>query len=435
MNNSKKLFNISILSFIFFMLLFLVGSYLFQNQIADLEKKKDQSNDTIEIDWEDLFPYKYEVEIVPVKTDDGSQNAATTNQQNNPLISKAEKLSTLGNTMVKKMYKYSDIAKAGYIIDAFLTDPSVGITYIKLKNGYWVTHDNKVYLNSALRLAAPYASLQNYLKNQGKDFIFFYSPHKVCKYSVEVPDGVSYENLANENIDTALQALDAYGINYVDMREQIHNDNLDHYSLFYKTDHHWTIEAGLWAASVMAKEINRQTGLSMLDPQNIGTYSSTTYENVELGSMGRGVTKFVADPEDFTVLFPDFETNYRLEIPNLQVDETGSFKDIFIDYQGLDEVIKAGGGSAYGKVLYGNQPYEKITNYNNPNGPKILVIKDSFAIAVAPYLASSCSEMILLDTRPSNGNFNGSIVTCIEEFNPDVVLVIQASLVNQTLNK
>ena len=97
--------------------------------------------------------------------------------------------------------------------------------------------------------------------------------------------------------------------------------------------------------------------------------------------------------------------------------------------------MEDGGGSAYGKICYGNQPYEKITNYNNPDGPKILAIKDSFSNVVAPYLAEVCSELVLLDVRPTNGNFNGSIINCIDGFDPDAVLIIQGTPVDIRLNE
>ncbi len=31
----------------------------------------------------------------------------------------------------------------------------------------------------------------------------------------------------------------------------------------------------------------------------------------------------------------------------------------------------------YAKILYGNPPYISITNYNNADGPKVLMIRDS----------------------------------------------------------
>ena len=94
-----------------------------------------------------------------------------------------------------------------------------------------------------------------------------------------------------------------------------------------------------------------------------------------------------------------------------------------------------GGGYAFEAILYGNMPYVKISNYKNPNGPRILMIRDSFAACVAPYLAESCSELILIDTRVSYGVFSGSIISCINDFKPDVVLALlnvpQAIILNK----
>lgn len=78
---------------------------------------------------------------------------------------------------------------------------------------------------------------------------------------------------------------------------------------------------------------------------------------------------------------------------------------------------------------------KKITNYNNPNGPKVFMIRDSFSIVVASYLAASCSELVMIDTRPNNGNFTGSVINCINSFEPDIVLAFQYSPQVIKLNK
>lgn len=191
--------------------------------------------------------------------------------------------------------------------------------------------------------------------------------------------------------------------------------------------HHWTVEAGMWATSVIEKKIREEMHLELKDINNWGSFSKIVFANAMFGSAGNAVTRAVAEPENFIMYVPNFVTNFRMEIPDLGVDETGTFQELFINEDALNQMSNSGGGYAYEQLLYGNRPYEKIINLKNPEGPKIFIIKESFALSVIPYLVLSCSEIVAADLRPTNGNFTGSVINCINQMKPDVVLVIQAA--------
>ncbi len=423
----NKIFIITTLCIVFSLFVLCVGGKAFSSKVTALNSESTRSASTVDINWEELYPYDTVVEEVKV------EKSSIDDSLINKVTNKISKFGTLGNNWSKLFYGYKDVAKIGYIINSKLTDPSIGNNYIKLRNGYWITASSETTMENAKTSIAPYASLNNYLKNKGIDFLYFYTPMKDCDIDDEYPNNVT--SYTNVNIDKYLKAMSYYGIKYVDLRAELHDQGLDHYSMFYKTDHHWTVESGLWASTIVEKEVSNALGINMINSYEIGNYNNVTYPNAEFGSMGNGVTHFVANSEDFTIPYPTFETNYRLEIPNKGIDVTGSFEDIFVDEEAIEDLVESGGGSAYGKILYGNPPYEKITNLNNPNGPKIFMIRDSFSIVVAPYLASACSELVMIDTRPDNGYFTGSIVNCIEQENPDIVIALQCSPQTITLNK
>lgn len=417
-----------VVSAIFFLMffLFLLSGIIFGQQISD----KNGNNDANPIAWEELYPYDTVIPAI---------NSSEQLQENDrsPFYNFTrfvERFGRVGNSLAKLNYRYREISQIGYVIASRLTDPSVGDTYIKLKNGYWVaSSSSKLLLSDAKSKIYNYYLLQHYLKEEGIGFFYCFAPAKECALDVELPNGVfSYEN---QNIDTYINVLDAYGINYIDFRERLHDDGLDHYSMFYKTDHHWNVDAGIWAASTIEKEINDRFGIYIRNVYDWGSYTRTTYPKAMFGSYGQAVTHFNEDSEDFDILFPDFKTNFELEIPDKSIDATGSFQEIFIDYDELNSEIEKGGGYVYEAILYGNRPYVKITNLGSTDGPKVLMIRDSFSLAAAPYLALSCSELVLLDTRSSNGNFTGSIVNCIDSFQPDIVLALQSGPQMINLNK
>ena len=431
MKKVNQIFVIIFIALIFVLFLAILSGKIFSRQIAELNKKSSTSNsDTVNIDWEKQYPYDISVKTDGVPKYNTGKEVSTITK----LADKISQFGNLGNTLATSMFKYKEISQSANIINSKLTDISIAGNYTRLKNGYWVSTENtKKELESAENILSNYYYLQEYLKSEGIDFMYCYAPVKECKADDQLPDGVT--SYTNTNIDTYIEGLKSLNINYIDLREKLHEDGLEHYSLFYKTDPHWNIDGGFWAASVIERELNENFNLDMENVSQVGAFYRKTYENAVFGSAGQAVTHFNVQSENFDILFPNFETNFSLEIPDKNIYATGSFEDVFINYDGLNAVIEEGGGYAYEQILYGNRPYEKIINLNNPNGLKILMIRDSFSIAVAPYLACSCSELVLLDTRSENGNFTGSVVSCINQFKPDIVLALQSKPQTLTLNK
>jgi len=424
-----KVFIIVFTVVIYVLFLLILSGKIFSKQINELKSKNFLNSNTAEIDWEEIYPYDTTIEIYNISTNQTPSKISTVDKISNAL----KKIGNIGNSWSTLIYRYSDISKAGYVINTFLTDPTVGEEYIKLKNGYWISTSEPNDNEEEIKNIVNYYNLQKYLESEDIEFLYCIPPTKECKLDNQLPDGITtYEN---DNIDVYISEFDSLGLNYIDLRKTLHDDKLDHYSLFYKTDHHWNIEGGFWAASEIEKELIEKYGIDIANINQYGSFSKKTYKNAMFGSEGLGVTHFNAQSEDFDILFPDFENEFILDIPDKNINISGNFEEVFINYEGLNEVIEEGGGYAYEQILYGNRPYVKITNLNNTSGPRILILRDSFAIAVAPYLAFSCSELVLLDTRSSMGNFSGSIVNCINQFSPDAVIVLQSEPHNIVLNQ
>ena len=430
MEKENKIFIVIMLTLIFVLMLSIFSGKIFSEQITEA-KNSTKAQRGLNIDWEQIFPYDTTIDLneTNIISGDNTEDYFWVTIEN-----KINKFGNIGTNWSKLMYKYDEISKIGLIINSKLTDVSKTSSYIKLENGYWTGLSTSLMTQlNADEAIVEYSDLQKYLESEGIEFLYCFAPSKECKEDPELPVGV--ESTTNENIDLYINSLRNYDVNYIDMRESIHQDGLEHYSLFYKTDHHWNVSAGMWATAVIENEISKKFGIEMESLDSFGTFTETVYENAMFGSAGQGITHYIAQSEDFSIYYPDFETSFHLEIPDYEIDEEGSFEDIFIDYAGLEDVISEGGGYAYEKILYGNRPYEKITNLNNPDGPKIFIIKDSFGIAVAPYLALSCSELVLVDTRTTNGNMNGSIISCIDDFNPEIVLTIMSAPQELNLSK
>lgn len=424
------------LVYVFVLILFvffagLVGGRLFRNQIKMFTAPSTAAIDFVDIDWEKLFPYDTETDKIPstyTLPEDGKDSLV------DKYVNTVGIFEQIGYLLSYSIPFYDELSKTGFVISSRLSDPSITGNYVRTKNGYWygVTSE-QITDNSAKAAILPYVYMKQYLEEKRIAILYCYAPSKDCKFENQFPLGVT--TYTNNNIDCYLDALREYDVNSIDLRYNIHTDGLEHESLFYKTDHHWKIEAGLWAADIIGKELKDRFGITIENAFNLGSYSKKTYDNAMLGSYGQAVTRYIAHYEDFSILYPKFETYLELEVPDIGMDRRGSFEELFDNTDYLHDAIEQAEVSMYSSVLYGNRPYEKITNLKNPEGPKVLMIKDSFGIAAAPYLALSCSELVLLDTRPTNGNFTGSVISCINDFEPDVVLVLQNSPQSIVLSK
>ncbi|MCI2034536.1 MAG: DHHW family protein, partial [Oscillospiraceae bacterium] len=290
-----------------------------------------------------------------------------------------------------------------------------------LKNGYWAFTKDKISSEETKQTADHIAGLSQYCSEAGIRFLYVQPPAKVSKYDPEIPDGA--ENYENQNYDALLGELQKLGIPALDLRAQIDAENLDHYSLFYRTDHHWKVESALWACGEIAERLNTiySCGLDVTKTDK-NLYRTKIYRDWFLGSAGRRVSLGCAKPEDFSILLPNFKTALNIRVPNAEINKTGKFEDVIYNKQVL-ETKDYYNLSCYESQLYGNQPLTQIKNEENPGGPKILVLGDSFSLAMVPYLSLTAGETDLIDFRQDQGNFSGSIQTYIDQMKPDVVLL------------
>ncbi|MHB9293970.1 hypothetical protein Holit_03089 [Hollandina sp. SP2] len=263
--------------------------------------------------------------------------------------------------------------------------------------------------------AASLAELYGFLQGLGIDFLYLQCPHKIAPGDPISGAG----DFSNQNADDLLYALSVKSVPYLDLRKHIQEEGLDHHALFYKTDHHWKAETGLWASGILMDHLNRNYGFGFdLDRANPQGYRHALYRNWFLGSLGKKVTLIQTQAEDFTLITPRFDTDFSLTIPQLNLDTRGNF-DIFINHFMID-IKDYYTLNPYGAYMYGDGQVIMVHNFLAPGGKKILLIKDSFANVVSPFLSTGAADLHILDLR----HFNGSIRSYIEKNKPDMVMVL-----------
>jgi hypothetical protein len=267
--------------------------------------------------------------------------------------------------------------------------------------------------NTAPPAAGLYA-FYDFLQDLDIDLVYVQCPHKIAPDDT-ISGGIM--DFSNKNADDLLSALSLKQIPYLDLRNTIREENLDHHGLFYKTDHHWKAETGLWASAILMNYLNERHGFTF-DVRGPEHYLYTTYKDWFLGSLGKKVTLAQTQAEDFVLISPKFDTDFSLAIPELNLDARGNF-DILIDHHKLDRKDYYT-TDPYGAYIYGDK--QVITVHNNlvHDGKKILLVKDSFARVVAPFLSTGVEELHILDVR----RFNGSVRAYVEKQRPDIVVVL-----------
>lgn len=259
----------------------------------------------------------------------------------------------------------------------------------------------------------------HYCTNRGAFFVYVAAPSKIGRKDKQ-NGTVDY---SNQNADEFLSALKNNQIPYIDLRDYFEETGVTQRSFFYRTDHHWKAETGLWVALILASYLsdacNLQSDMLLLQKNR---YKEKVYKEWFLGSNGRKVTLGKTTPDDISLFFPEFKTDIHYVIPELSMDVTGDF-EIMYDMESINEKDYYQ-KNPYGAYNYGDRGYISIENHLSPNNKRILIVKDSFANCVSPFLALECQQMDIIDLR----HFSGSIRRFILVTHPDIVIILYNNL-------
>lgn len=211
------------------------------------------------------------------------------------------------------------------------------------------------------------------------------------------------------------------GVAVLDLRDAF--EGLGDYShLFFRTDHHWNIRGGLFAYQTMAHTLRADYGLA-LDPfyEDAANYHSEVLKDWFLGSQGKRVGTLFAGTDDFELLTPAFDTRFTFSVPSEGVERTGTMEQAILFPQ---RVARRDYYNGNPYTYYGGGDYDLLTieNHLNPGGPRILLVRDSMACAVTPFLACACSRLVQVDTR----SYEGDVARLAQELGVDMVLVLRA---------
>lgn len=380
---------------------------LFDNK--DLQMTDSRSNQHyVNIDWAAMYPFEEERNV------SSAQKLKRMQEMINSIKEKK-----IVDWTTKHLAAYKWFVEAGRDVerkfDWNVINP--GMNVCKLEDGY-LTYVNirrvqETHIDSV-------ASFADFVKSQGSEFLYIQSPGKSNPFADEELHGIDY---SNANADELLQGLREHNIAVYDLRSDLHEavGDAGWHQAFLGTDHHWKPSTALWAASKVAGKLADDYGVDVnfehFKPED---YEFVRYEKYFLGSQGKKVTLANTEPDDFDVYYPKFPTNLYVKIASRGVDGTGDFTILYDKAAlGTGDFYNDNPYQMYG---YGDQAEIIVHNYENEHlrDKRILLIHDSMLDAAMPFLVMGLKDLRELDIR----HFKGSVQRYIEDYKPDIVLVM-----------
>lgn len=216
--------------------------------------------------------------------------------------------------------------------------------------------------------------------------------------------------------------MKANDIHVLDIRKLLEDDGYNYKDVFYKTDHHWKSQFGLYGARAIANYLNKEFGYNIdADLLSEQEFNFINHEKIWFGETGRSMSiTWVRALDDFMEITPSYKTSFTgddFSNPE-KLKENGDFSILYnpSGYAGNNDLYSYSAHYSYGKYAgYGAHIHNNLIK----NGKKIMIVKDSFSVVVIPFLACAASDVFVWDMRDTDD----SIYDYISKNKIDAVIV------------
>lgn len=242
---------------------------------------------------------------------------------------------------------------------------------------------------------------------------------------------VGMGDYSHENADMLLNALNEIRIPVIDLRTSSKICEIPENTRFYKTDHHWRLETCYAAYVEIIERLEKDLGWNLSnDGMFISSenYNKLVKENCFLGSYGVKMGEWYIGKDDFVCLIPKWETDFSFEAygsvaaygtDDMIMKKEGDFTSALMDMGRVED------DDYYNKFFAFSNGYNienRVINNMAKNDYKLLLISHSYGRPLTQYLSLSFKEVRNLD--PQEGRYNKNYLEYIDEFKPDLVLVL-----------
>jgi len=291
-------------------------------------------------------------------------------------------------------------------------------TVVRADSGSLIVPSPAIPDEELREIAGRVSGFQQAVEDRGAVFLYAAAPTK--NNGETVPKNVV--DASKSNFERFLKLLGEKNVPVLDLTS-IHPQ-------YFRTDHHWLPASGFDAARAICERLSESNAFdydaSLLDRSK---WNAFDHPEFFLGSYGKKVgVAFGGRPDDFTLLTPQFDTSLTETQPVKGLTREGTFEQAAL----YTEYLKKDLYNVNPYVVYGGGDFrlQVLTNHLRPDGPKVMIVRDSFACAVTPFLALECSELHVCDLRdfPFFVGDRLDLLQYMDEVEPDVVLVLYAGV-------
>ena len=300
-------------------------------------------------------------------------------------------------------------------------------TIIKTDTDYLVYPIEKVKKEELDELAAKVDALKQVSEENGASFLYIAAPRK--EYFSEEPEYINNDSAVNFN--AFIQSLQDKSVPTLDLSVMIEQTFSNGEDAYFATDHHWTPYTGFQANQAICEELHELYDMPIDENKlDYDQYDTQVYQDWFLGSQGKKVGTYFTSrgADDFELITPRFETQLSEEQPIKDEFREGSFEEtvLYLDNMEKDYYRQ----NPYATYSGGDFRLQIIKNKLNAEGKKILIVRDSYACAVVPFLSLQAGETHVVDIRQGDYYVGErlSVYQYIEEIKPDYVLVLYSGV-------
>lgn len=175
-------------------------------------------------------------------------------------------------------------------------------------------------------------------------------------------------------------------------------------SVYYKTDHHWTTRGAYLAYAEVMRSLGKGSEILPEDVFEKRTVSDSFYGT----TWSAGGMKFVKPDE--------IEVWYRGNEDSFSVTADGKLLDGFYSEKYLEKKDQ------YSFFLDGTHDVVTIQKKDGEVRPRLLILKDSFANSLAPFLAQHF-DLVLLNLSSARSDYT-DLGALVQEYDADAVLIV-----------
>ena len=252
---------------------------------------------------------------------------------------------------------------------------------------------------------AAISRFEDALNRHGIPFTFAVVPRSIDVNTDALP-AILNADIAMKDRAQLLSSADALELSLLDLTPSLQSA-AQAGQIWYKTDHHWTMEGAYAAYTALANTLG-------YTPYPLSDFTFQTVCDDFWGTAQASSGMCWIDGEPLTLLRYEGDTAFRTQI--ISGGQTVRTLEGFYDFDALDT------HDEYNVFLGGTNTVIRITNQERTDAPLLVLLKDSFSQSLAPFLARHF-DLLLIDPRTYSIQ-NGSLLSLVQKEGAEHVLLL-----------